>query len=84
MDIRSTFLTKLWIDGDREFGRQVYGLAEESPDAETLAARIKGLVSDGNPLRGNSVYSDLLGLALESVDYQSIAEVILSKARQAA
>lgn len=67
-----TWCVKLWLDNDgweydRSMGRTVY----------SLSVNLKAMVNDTAPDLGASMFADLLGAAIDSVNFREIAEGIL-------
>ena len=82
---------KLWLDneqGTQELQREWVEQAKATSKHEvwtreettrfTLADMIKEFVQENTPDIGASMYSDLLGSAIDNVDFQEIADNILS------
>ena len=76
-----TWNVSLWLDNDEgtyRFFREV--VKETRPTEWELSNQLKDYVEESNPLSDNaSMFSDLLGHALDNVDYHEIAENILSE-----
>jgi hypothetical protein len=67
-----TWAVKLWLDNDGwQYERGMPKTAHE------LAAYLKEEAQEMAPDLGSSVYADLLGAAMDSVDWYEIAEAIL-------
>ena len=89
-----TWNVKLWLDNEQStyydvtrHASDVYTEAmdmEEAPDAYDLAAWLKDYVTDMAPELPASMFSDLLNAALSEVNWQEIAEVYLSDAKEEA
>ena len=82
-----TWNVALWLDNEQGSYYHLRDLAEyemENRSTEdlpiwSLADKIKNYVEETNPFDNASMFSDLLGHALANVDYQEIAENILSE-----
>lgn len=81
-----TWAVNLWINNDEGlylyFQEQVYEAKEENPTDKNaqlseLGQRIKDFFVEYMPEVGTNVYSDLIGYALDSVNYWEIAESML-------
>ena len=76
-----TWDVTLWLDNDEgthNFFREV--VKENRPTEWELADQLQEFVENNNPLFNDaSMFSDLLSHALANVDYQEIAENILSE-----
>ena len=67
----------LWIDNDEYSQSYWQGVAEEAESIHDLAERLKDEIANGEltPLQDDaSMYTDLLGWALQSVDWYELAE----------
>lgn len=89
-----TWVTKLWLDneeGTQELQREWAEVAvtrepphegywtQEETTRFTLAEIVKEFVEDNNPLADTAtMYSDLMRAAIQEVDFQEIADNILS------
>jgi hypothetical protein len=77
-----TWAVNLWLSNDEGSYDYVLGLACEALDdedvpraLEALAVELKEDLSENSPLAGEaSVYSDLLGAALDRVEWREIAD----------
>ena len=87
-----TWATKLWLDNDEETTALQQELLEEALNTPNsfeswtrdeatrfaLAESLEDFIKDNNPLTNKaSMYSDLLSVAMENIDYLSIADSIL-------
>lgn len=82
-----TWAVNLWIENDeglyRYFRDKISEIKEDNaddPDAQLseLGQAIKEFIEENAPELGASVYSDLIGFAMDSVNYWEIAENMLS------
>ncbi len=77
-----TWFVKLWINNDGACYRHQGQLAVLHPHRDDLAKALKAWITGGNPLpESNSIYSDMLGSALDNVDWDEIAEHVLEDVR---
>lgn len=76
-----TWAVNLWLTNEEGTYNYINELAKqakrEGNPAGALADMIKDVLTDNAPELPASVYSDLLGAALERVDYYEIAETWL-------
>lgn len=82
-----TWAVNLWIENDEGlysyFRDKISEIKEDNaddPDAQLseLGQAIKDFIEENAPELGASVYSDLIGFAMDSVNYWEIAENMLS------
>ena len=87
-----TWAVKLWLDNEQstyELQKELAQQAKETPKVDvwtreettrfSLADLLKEFVEDNNPLADDaSMYSDLLGAAISEVNFQEIADNILT------
>jgi hypothetical protein len=69
-----TWAIKLWIDNDEGLYYAVRELAQDTRKAYDLARRLKELVEEFQPELDAGMFSDLLGYAIEQVNWLEIAE----------
>ena len=81
-----TWAVNLWIENDeglyRYFREQISEVKEENPDdtdaqLSELGQRLKDFIEENAPDLSASVYSDLIGFAMDSVNYWEIAKAML-------
>ena len=79
-----TWAVKLWMDNDEGSQGFYRGLAAryvkeigKEKATHTLAVVVKGIIDEDAPGLGASVYADLLGSALDNVNWREIAESLI-------
>lgn len=73
-----TWCVHLWITNEETLYNLYRGMAVQAKDVYGAAEAIKETVIKANPLEGASMYVDLCGAALSSVDWDEIAEALRS------
>jgi hypothetical protein len=74
-----TWNVALWLDNDQGTQEEMTDLAYRHRDEPSdLAKAIKDFVDEIQPDLGASMFADLLGAALDEVDYHEIAEHYLA------
>ena len=83
-----TWVTSLWLDNDQGSYSHWLGIAKElvEDDADTasweLGKLIKEYHEEFKPTEVSGVYSDLLQHALDSVDWEEVAESFVESAKE--
>ena len=76
-----TWNVKLWLDNDQGSQEECARLARTASrtmhPALVLADTLKAIVENSTPGLGPSMYQDILGWALEQVNWRQIAEAYL-------
>lgn len=76
-----TWAVKLWLDNDEGSSERVQNLARlDLMSVGSLADDLEEMHDIYNPLEDASVYTDLLGAALKSVNWREIAEAYIEDA----
>ena len=76
-----TWAVALWLDNDEYTYNSVREWADDADGPSGLAETLKGFIEEANPLAGSaSVFTDLMGSALDSVNWLEIARTILDEA----
>ena len=68
-----TWNVKLWLDNDEGTYDETQHMARGARDELELADELKSYVEDMMPDLGASMFSDLLGAAMQEVNWQEIA-----------
>jgi len=74
-----TWNVALWLDNEPAIYNYVREIAGESANEYDLAVRLQTLVEDMAPELDASMFADLLGAALNNVEWSEIARNILSE-----
>ncbi len=70
----ATWNVHLWLTNDPHTEAAVRALAQRAPSLYVAAQAVRTFVEDHNPLAEHaSLYTDLLGSALGSVDWDAVA-----------
>ena len=70
-----TWNCALWLSNDQGTDKMINDWTLDCEDSHALAERIESLVDKMNPLASDaSMFADLLGAALQEVDFDEIAE----------
>lgn len=72
-----TWNVKLWLDNEQGSYGDMVSMARAAKGEYDLAADLKSYVEDMAPDLGASMFADLLGAALQSVNWQEIAAAYL-------
>ena len=74
-----TWAVALWLDNDEGTYNLVREWAHDADGPADLANTLKDYTEEANPLAdAASVYTDLLGSAIESVDWHEVATTLLA------
>ena len=77
----STWAVNLWMCNEEHSYRYWIEAAKKAENVAELADTLKDAHEEAAPDLGASVYSDLLGYALQSVDWYEIAKYLFEEAR---
>jgi hypothetical protein len=77
-----TWNVALWIDNEQGSYDEARDMARRARSESELADKLKGWVEDMTPDLGASMFADLLGAALSSVDWYEIAEHYYEEAHE--
>jgi len=72
-----TWNVALWIDNDEGMYDYAHEMAAELEKPSRIADWLKDYIEELNPVTDASMFSDLMGHALASVDWYEIAENLL-------
>lgn len=83
-----TWAVALWIDNNQGDYEQAISIAQDwvddEPDLATMrvADELEGWIEEAQPDLGATLYGDLLGWAIEMVDWRELAEHYLEAAKE--
>lgn len=75
----STWAVNLWMHNEESSYNYWMEAAKEAGTVAELADRLRDVHEEAGPDLGASVYSDLLGYALQSVDWYEIAKYLFEE-----